>query len=248
MNIFKILETIESAVYSSQRMPWPFNEWSLIHRHNFLRLLDKMRQSVPEEVKQARAVSKEAQRLVQDAQQTAQEILETAREQAKSMGEAARVEREGVLNATDVVREARAVAEELERTARTRAEQLEGQTRARCHEVRATAEAHAVEIRRKADAYALATRETAETESRAMLEAARAQSGSAEDEIDAYALRILSLVERDLGRALDVVKSNRELVQRPRAAPEAGPPRPEPARPASSDGSGRAQRAHAVST
>jgi len=194
MSIYKILETIESAVFSAQRLPWPCNEWSVIHRHNFLRLLDKMRQSVPEELKQARAVSKESQRILAEAQEAAQELLDKAREQARAMVESARAEREALLNTTDVVTQAREKADELERVARTRAEQVEAQTRVRCQELREKAEAYAEEVKQKAH------------------EETRRNEG----EIDAYAARTLASLERELTRAADVVRSHREMVERPR--------------------------------
>ncbi|MBM3465677.1 MAG: hypothetical protein FJX76_26600 [Armatimonadetes bacterium] len=216
MNIFKILETIETAVYSSQRLPWPCNEWSLIHRHNFLRLLDKMRQSVPEELKHARAVSKETQRLLAEAQESSNELIEKAREQAKQILDGARAEREHMLNATDIVTSARERAEELERVARGRADQLETQTRTRCQELRAQAEAYAEQTRVQAEANAEETRVHAEAYAAEVRRRAEEAASKTEHEIDAYGLRLLTQIEREVGRALDVVKSHRQALERPR--------------------------------
>jgi len=191
MNIFKIFDTIEEAVSSSQRLPPPFSQWSIINRHGFMRLMDKMRSSVSPELKQARAISKDVQRLLAEAQDQADQILAEAREQVKKQHDAVRVERENIINATEVVQIARKRAEEIEQAARQSAEDMEAQTRARC-----------MDIKREADEYARQVRRKAEQEARAH-----------ESELEQYAVKMLEGMERELGRAQAVVRANRQSLQ-----------------------------------
>lgn len=190
MNIFKIFDSIEEAVASSQRLPAPFSQWSIINRHNFMRLMDKMRSSVSPELKQARAMSKDVQRLLGEAQDQAHHIVEEAREQARKQLETVRAERESIINATEVVQSARRRAEEIESEARHLAEEHEAQTRARCQD-----------LRREADEYARQVRRKAEQDARVH-----------EAELERYAVKLLEGMESELGRALQIVRANRAQV------------------------------------
>lgn len=190
MNIFKIFDSIEEAVASSQRLPPPFSQWSIINRHNFMRLMDKMRSSVSPELKQARAISKDVQRLLGEAQDQASQIVTDAKEHAKKQHDAIKVERESIINATEVVQLARKRAEEIENAARHAADEIDAQTRARCQELRRDAEEYARQVRRKAE------------------QDARVH----EAELERYAVKLLEGMERELGRALQIVRANRQQV------------------------------------
>lgn len=190
MNIFKIFDTIEEAVGSSQRLPAPFSQWSIINRHNFMRLMDKMRSSVSPELKSARDVNKNMQRLLTEAQDQANQIVDKAKENARQQHEAVRAERESIINATEVVQLARKRAEEIENAARHAADEIDAQTRARCQELRREAEEYARQVRRKAE-------QDARTH---------------EAELERYAVKLLEGMERELGRAMQIVRSNRQQV------------------------------------
>ena len=191
MNIFKIFDTIEEIVFSSQRMPWPFGQWSVINRQNFLRMLDKMRHSVPEEMKHAREVTRESDRLLADAHDRAEATVAEARTQAASRLETARDERERLINATEVVQTARVKAAEVEEVARVQAREMEKMARARCQELR----------------------EKAEGEARRVMAEAHADARRCEQELDAWVVRRLVEVERDLERALNLMRTHRRQVE-----------------------------------
>lgn len=191
MNIFKIFDTIEEIVFSSQRMPWPFGQWSVINRQNFLRMLDKMRHSVPEEMKHAREVTREVDRLLAEAHDRSEAIVAEARTLGASRLEEARNEREQLINVTEVVKTARVKAAELEEAARTQARDMEKAARVRCQEMR----------------------EQAEEEARRVVAEARAEARRCEKELDAWVVRRLIEVERDLERALNLMRTHRHQVE-----------------------------------
>ncbi len=191
MNIWKILDQIENAVSSSQRLPAPFSHWTLVNRHNFNRLMEKMRTGVPTELRYARAVNKDVQRLISEAQEQADQILLQAREQAKQASEGSRTERELLVNGTEIVQKARKKAQEIEEAARAAAEDLEAQTRARCLELRRQAEEYARDLRLRAEKDVTLH----------------------EEEIGRYAIRLLSGMEVEIGRALQLVRAHREDVE-----------------------------------
>lgn len=191
MNIWKIFDSIEEAVASSQRLPPPFNQWSLMNRHKFMRLMDKMRVSVSPELKLARGVSKDVNRLLSEAQDQADEIVREAREKAKQQIEEVRVEREALLDASEIVGEARKRAHEVEAAARAACDEASAQTQARCQEVRRQAEEYARDLRKKAE------------------DDARRH----EVELEKYAIKLLSSMEHEMGRVLQIVRSHRQSVE-----------------------------------
>ena len=201
MNIFKIFDTIEEIVFSSQRLPWPFTQWSVLNRQNFMRMLDKMRHSVPEEMKTAREVTREADRLLAEAHDRAEAAVAEARSEATSRLEAARDERERLINATEVVQTARARAVEVEEAARIQVREMEKMARARCQEMR----------------------ERAEAEARRVVEEARAEAHRCEQELDAWVVRRLADVERELERALTVMRTHRRQVEQTPPASQGRP-------------------------
>ena len=195
MNIFKIFDTIEEIVFSSQRLPWPFAQWSIINRQHFLRMLDKMRHSVPEEMKHAREVTREVDRLLAEAHDRAESVISDARTQASARLETAREERERLINATEVVQTARTRATEIEEAARVQARDLEKATRQRCQEIR----------------------ERAEEEARRVVVAARAEADRCEQELDDWGVRRLAELEREVDRALGVIRKQRRQIEESRA-------------------------------
>ena len=89
MNIYTVLESLQREVTESKRLPWPLQQKSVVDRERLLKILDKTRDSLPEEVKQARWISREteriaaesstkADRLVREAQSKGREILRAA--------------------------------------------------------------------------------------------------------------------------------------------------------------------------
>lgn len=214
MNVWKIFDTIEEAVASSQRLPAPFSHWSLMNRHKFMRLMDKMRTSVSPELKLARGISKDVNRLLSEAQDQADEIVREAREKARQERDAMRVERENLLDTSEIVRAASKRAEEMEAAARLAAEDLEAQTRQRCVDVRRQADEYAGEIRRQADEYAREVRRQTDEYVVEMRRQLQQDTRGHETELEAYAVKLLSNMEHEIERALQVVRTHRQTVER----------------------------------
>lgn len=94
MDILYLIDRLENLVSSSRRMP--LINRVLIKEADILNIIDQMRTAIPEEVKQARRVIQEKERILAQAQADAKNI------QARIRGEVEKaMRREGLLNAAE---------------------------------------------------------------------------------------------------------------------------------------------------
>ncbi|HEU5433256.1 MAG TPA: hypothetical protein VFU81_16440 [Thermomicrobiales bacterium] len=98
--LLDLVDRLEEWVGVGRRLP--FGDRVIISEDDFLAVVDQMRVTVPNEIRQARRLLKEREQIVGAAQDEAGKILEAARQQAEYI-----VSQQGVLN------EARQRGEEL---------------------------------------------------------------------------------------------------------------------------------------
>ena len=100
VDILYLVDRLEELVGVGKRVP--FSGRVMVEEEEFLALVDQLRVTVPNEIKQAQRIIKEREAIVGRAQEEAAKILDTARQQAEYI-----VSQQGVLN------EARQRGEEL---------------------------------------------------------------------------------------------------------------------------------------
>lgn len=83
IDILQLVDRLETMLSKGWRIPFTSN--IVIQEDPFLDVIDQMRISIPEEVKQARRVSAERERLLEQAQQEADRVVATAHEQVSSL-------------------------------------------------------------------------------------------------------------------------------------------------------------------
>jgi len=94
MDILYLVDRLENLVASSRRMPL-LNQ-VIVKEGDLLNIIDLMRTSIPDEVKQARRVLQEKDRVLAQAQAEAAAILAHAQEEAARM-----IQREGLLHTAE---------------------------------------------------------------------------------------------------------------------------------------------------
>ncbi len=100
VDILYLVDRLEELVGVGKRVP--FSGRVMVEEEEFLALVDQLRVTVPNEIRQAQRVIKEREAIIGRAQEEAAKILEVARQQAEYI-----VSQQGVLN------EARQRGEEL---------------------------------------------------------------------------------------------------------------------------------------
>ena len=101
IDILHLVDRLETLLSKSWRLPFTSNV--VIQEDAFLDIIDQMRISIPEEVKQARRVTAERERLLEQAQEEADRIVALAREQAGSLADDHEIMRSAQTRADEVL-------------------------------------------------------------------------------------------------------------------------------------------------
>ena len=82
MDILHLVDRLEQLINESAR--WPLTTKRMVEEEQALNLIDQMRVAVPEEIKKAKRIQQEKDRLLAQAQEEAERIKDLAREEAKA--------------------------------------------------------------------------------------------------------------------------------------------------------------------
>lgn len=113
-DILHLIDRLEDLVTNGTRVP--LSSRVMIEEEEFLAVVDQLRLSVPQEIKQARRVVQDRQKIITDAQAEAEKILSVAKERA-----------EYLMNEQGLVNEAKARSEEILRQAKDHAKRSMGE-------------------------------------------------------------------------------------------------------------------------
>ena len=83
MEIFTLLETLEDILENSKTLP--FSDKSIIEKEQFLDIIKEIRLKLPEELKQAKWIKEERERIIAEAQKDADDIVREAENRIISM-------------------------------------------------------------------------------------------------------------------------------------------------------------------
>src|SRR5205823_13437089 len=129
MDILYLVDRLENLIANSKRMP--LVNQIMIKEGDILNIVDQMRTSIPDEIKQARRIIQEKERILAQAQSDASTLLTRAREETERA-----MNREGLL-----------------RTAEARSHELVRQAEERARSVVVKAEEHGEQLKADADNY-----------------------------------------------------------------------------------------------
>lgn len=128
MDVLKIIDEIEEIVENSSRIPMTGKV--LLDSDTVLEYLDRIRTILPEELRQAKWVSKEKERMLKEAQEESERVLEEARQQVKRLANESEVVKQANAQAEAIIAQAKLMAKEMKNGATTYADdvlkQLEG--------------------------------------------------------------------------------------------------------------------------
>jgi len=122
MDVLVLIDKLDDLIHNAKTVP--LTDTVRIEREEIYDILDQMRASIPEEIKQARWIVKERQDMLSEAKREAERLLQEARDKAEQI----------------------ASQEEVVRLAHEQSEQLLQEAEARAWEVRSGAEGYADEI------------------------------------------------------------------------------------------------------
>ncbi len=115
IDVLQLIDRLEQMVTSGMR--FPLTSRAVIDEQQFLELIDQLRVAVPEEIKQAKRVSQEIDRVLFQAQAEADKIIAAAREQAGMLLQEEEIAKMAQARANDIIAEAERQAEEIKQGA-----------------------------------------------------------------------------------------------------------------------------------
>ena len=111
MDVLVLIDKLDDLVHNAKAVP--LTDTVRVDKEEIYDILDQMRATIPEEIKQARWIVKERQEMLAEAKREAERIIKEARdEQAR------------LINEEEVVRQAEREAEQIVEEARTREREI----------------------------------------------------------------------------------------------------------------------------
>jgi vacuolar-type H+-ATPase subunit H len=115
IDIIFLIEQLERLIASGRSMPLTSNV--IIDQARALDLLDQLRVAVPEEVRAAKRINEETERIVERAQEEAERILARAQEQAAFLIEERELTRAADIRSQEIIADGQREADEIRRGA-----------------------------------------------------------------------------------------------------------------------------------
>ena len=111
MDVLVLIDKLDDLVHSAK--PVPLTDQVRVDREEIYDLLDQMRATIPEEIKQARWIVKERQEMLAEAKREAERIVKEARDQQQRLVSQEEVTTQAERAAEEIVEDANARAREI---------------------------------------------------------------------------------------------------------------------------------------
>ena len=115
MDVLQLIDRLEQLVSAGTRLP--LSSRIMIDEQEFLDIVDQLRVTVPEEMKQARRFSQERDRVLQQAEEEAEKVINAAQERALLMLQDNEIVRLAQDDARRLLNEGEQYADEIKRGA-----------------------------------------------------------------------------------------------------------------------------------
>ncbi len=111
MDVLVLIDKLDDLVHNAK--PVPMTDQVRVDKEEIYDILDQMRATIPEEIKQARWIVKERQEMLAEAKKEAERIIKDARERQERLVGEEEVTKQAERAAEDIVEDARAREREI---------------------------------------------------------------------------------------------------------------------------------------
>ena len=111
MDVLVLIDKLDDLVHNAK--PVPLTDQVRVDKEEIYDILDQMRATIPEEIKQARWIVKERQEMLAEAKREAERILKEARERQTQLTSEQEVTKQAERAAEDIIEDARAREREI---------------------------------------------------------------------------------------------------------------------------------------
>ena len=111
MDVLVLIDKLDDLVHNAR--PVPLTDQVRVDREEIYDLLDQMRATIPEDIKQARWIVKERQEMLEEAKRESERVIREAREQQARLVSDEEVTKQAERAADEIVEDARAREREI---------------------------------------------------------------------------------------------------------------------------------------
>ena len=111
MDVLVLIDKLDDLIHNAR--PVPLTDQVRVDREEIYDLLDQMRATIPEEIKQARWIVKERQEMLEEAKRESERVIREAREQQARLVSDEEVTKQAERAADEIVEDARAREREI---------------------------------------------------------------------------------------------------------------------------------------
>jgi hypothetical protein len=122
MDVLVLIDKLDDLVHNSK--PVPLTDQVRVDREEIYDILDQMRATIPEEIKQARWIVKERQEMLAEAKREAERIIKGARDQQARLVSDEEVMKQAERGAEEIIEDARTREREIRLEAEDYADQI----------------------------------------------------------------------------------------------------------------------------
>lgn len=122
MEVLDLLDRLENLISTARRVP--FTGRVLVDEEEVYSILDEIRQAFPEELRQAKWISKERDRFLAGAREEADNLVKEAKSYVAKMAEDSAITQKAQEKAEEILEEARRIAREIKHGAREYADEV----------------------------------------------------------------------------------------------------------------------------
>src|SRR5881227_3229493 len=111
MDVLVLIDKLDDLVHNAKQVP--LTDQVRVDKEKIYDILDRMRSTIPEEIKQARWIVKEREEMLADAKHEAEQILEEARERQRQLVSGHELIRQAERSAQEIIDDSRAREREI---------------------------------------------------------------------------------------------------------------------------------------
>ena len=113
MDVLVLIDKLDDLIHNAKRTMLPGSDQVRLDREEVYDILDQMRATIPEEIKQARWIVKERQEMLAEAKREAERIVKEARDRQEQLVSQEEVVKQAERSADDIIEDARGREREI---------------------------------------------------------------------------------------------------------------------------------------
>jgi len=122
LDILKALNELEECIENSNKVP--LTRKVMVDEDHVLDILDRIRTTIPEEIKQAKWIIQEREKVLNDSQKEAVRIIDDAQKQVDQKADESEIVRKARDSAEQIVQKAELISDEIRAGARQYADEI----------------------------------------------------------------------------------------------------------------------------